>query len=87
MKKPIKLGEPVLKVLNKKYEPSTIVSLKVKGYDLAMKTDNEGNPILLFIGKMDEKGNVKGDRFARTLKKDQEGKIVKDHWDLKGKAT
>lgn len=31
-------------------------------------------------------GKIKGERFVRTLKKDKQGVIVKDHWDLKGKA-
>ena len=83
----MKLGDPILKILNKTYEPSAMILTTFKRYDLAFKTDNEGNPILLFMGKMDEKGNIKGERFARTLKKDPEGKIIKDHWELKGKAT
>ena len=87
MRKSANLGEPILKALNKKYEPSAMLNLKVKGYDLAVKTDDEGNPVLLFMGKLDEHGKVKGERFARILKKDQDGKIIKDHWDLKGKAT
>ena len=64
-----------------------MIEMKYKGYDLSFKTDDEGNAILLFIGKKTEQGTIKGERYARTLKKDREGKIFKDHWELKGKAT
>lgn len=81
------LGITLIKVLNKKYAPSQMVEQKFKGYDLAFKTDEEGNAILLFIGKKDESGNVRGERYARRMVKDSEGALIKDHWDYKGKAT
>lgn len=81
----MKIGENLLKQLNKKYEPSALVHRRFRGYDLAMKTDEEGNPVLLFIGTADEQGIIKGDRYARRLLKDAEGKVVKDHWDYKGR--
>jgi hypothetical protein len=82
----MKIGENLLKKLNKKYEPSSMVNLQFRGYDLALKTDDEGNPVLLFIGKANEAGIIKGDRYARRLLKDKEGKVIKDHWDYKGKV-
>jgi hypothetical protein len=82
----MKLGDELLKKLNKKYEPSAMVNISFRRYDLAVKTDEEGNPIVLFIGKEKENGNIKGDRYARRLLKDKDGKIIKDHWDYKGKA-
>lgn len=81
------LGPSILKLLDKKYEPSVMVERRFKEYDLAFKTDDEGLPILLFIGKKDGSGNVHGERYARRLVKDKEGIIVKDHWDFKGKAS
>lgn len=81
------LSEDLEKKLSKKFEPSSMVEMKYKGYDLSFKTDEEGNAILLFMGKKTTEGIIKGERFARTLKKDREGKIFKDHWELKGKAT
>ena len=81
-----KLGEPLLKKLSRQYEPSSMIELKFRGYDLAVKTDEEGNPIVLFIGKASEKGIIKGDRYARRLLKDKEGKVIKDHWDYKGRV-
>jgi hypothetical protein len=83
----MKLGEPILKILNKEYEPSTLVEMKFSRYDLAFKTDEKGKPILLFFGKKDDNGNINGERYARRLKLDDEGKVIKDHWEHKGKAT
>ena len=82
----MKMGEALAKKLSKKYEPSAIVNLRFRGYDMAAKTDDEGNPILLFIGKANEEGIIKGDRFARRLLKNKEGEVIKDHWDYKGKV-
>jgi len=83
----MKLSEDLQKKLSKIYEPSTMVEMKFKGYDVAFKTDEDGNAILMFIGKKTEQGTIKGERYARTLKKDREGKVFKDHWEMKGKAT
>ena len=81
------ISEDLQKKLLKKFESSTMLEMKYKGYDLAIKTDEDGNAIQLFFGKKTDKGTIKGERYARTLKKDREGKIFKDHWELKGKAT
>ena len=58
-----------------------------RGKDIAFKTDENGNAIHLFIGKEDENGNIKGERYVRTLKFEKNGSIMKDHWELKGRAT
>lgn len=63
-----------------------MVNQKFGRYDIAFKTDHEGNPVMLFIGNLDEQGRIKGDRFSRVMVKDQAGKLIKDHWDNKGKA-
>ena len=81
------LSEDLQKKLGKLYEPLSMIEMKYKGYDIAFKTDEEGNAVLLFIGKKTEQGTIKGERYARTLKKDREGKIFKNHWEMKGKAT
>jgi hypothetical protein len=81
------LRDELIKILRKPYEPSTLINMRFKGNDIAFKTDKDGNAILLFIGKLKEDGSIKGERYARTLKYDREGKIIKDHWELKGKAT
>jgi len=81
----MKIGEKLLKELNKKYEPDRMVNKKFGRYDIAFKTDVEGNPILLFIGNENLEGKITGNRFGRVLIKDKEGKVIKDHWDNKGK--
>jgi hypothetical protein len=81
------LGDDLLKKINKKFEPSAKVSLRYRSYDLVLVTDKEGNAIQLFLGRANEEGIIKGDRYARTLKYDREGKLIKDHWERKGKAT
>jgi len=83
----MKLSDDLQKQLSKIYEPSTMMGLTYKGYDLSFKTDEEGNAILLLIGKKTDKGIIKGERYSLTLKKDREGKTFKDHWELKGKAS
>lgn len=81
------LGEEILKILNKRYEPDTFVETSFKRYDLGFKTDDTGRPILLFIGKMGDDGKIKGERFARRLVFGAGGEVIKDHWDNKGKAN
>ncbi|MRX46649.1 hypothetical protein [Pedobacter puniceum] len=83
----MKIGEQIQKILNKNYEASSKVHVRYQQYDLVFKTDEKGRPILLFLGRLDEKGNVKGERFARRLKEDASGNLLKDHWEHKGKAT
>jgi hypothetical protein len=81
------LSDDLVKKMQKKYEPSSMVQMRFRGNDVAFKTDEDGNPIQLFVGRTGEDGNIKGDRYARTLKYDREGKLIKDHWERKGKAT
>jgi hypothetical protein len=83
----MKLGPEVIKKLSLKYEPSTTIDIVFKGYDMSFKTDDQGNPIMLFMGKRKENGNIKGDRFARTLKYDRNGVVIKDHWERKGTSN
>jgi hypothetical protein len=81
------LSEDLLKKLQKKYEPSSMVRMKFRGNDVAFKTDEEGNAVQLFLGREGEDGNIRGERYARTLKHDREGKVIKDHWERKGKTS
>jgi hypothetical protein len=78
------LGPAIIKILNKKYEPSSFIEKRFQRFDLGFKTDEEGNPVLLFMGTKDATGHIRGRRFARRLLKDVHGKIIKDHWDDKG---
>ncbi len=83
----MKINDHLQKKLGMKYEPSTLSEMKYRGNDIAFKTDAEGNPVLLFVGRKLENGSIKGERYARTLKYDRNGTIIKDHWELKGRAT
>ena len=83
----MKLSEHLQKTLSKIYEPSSMITLRYKGNDIAFKTDESGNAIQLFIGKKNDQGIIKGERYTRTLKRDKNGIVIKDHWELKGKAT
>jgi hypothetical protein len=82
----MKIGASLLKHLTKKYEPSSLISFPFSRYDVVLKTDEEGNPVVVFIGKADEQGLIKGDRYARRMIKDANGAVMKDHWDYKGKV-
>ena len=82
----MKLGPEILKVLHKPYAPEQFIHERCGRYDLAFRTDALGRPVLLFMGKADADGNIKGERFARRLITDETVKVIKDHWDNKGKA-
>jgi len=82
----MKLKDPILNVLSKQYEPSSMIETKFGRYDLAFRTDDEGRPILLFIGKKTGNGKIAGERYARRLKIEN-GQKIKDHWEHKGKAS
>jgi hypothetical protein len=81
------LSERLALKLQKKYEPSSVVYLRFGRLDAAVKTDSDGNAVVLFLGKKKPDGNIVGDRYARTLKSDSRGIIIKDHWERKGKAN
>ncbi len=81
----MKIGEPLLKILNKVYAPNELVEAQLGHHDLQFKTDHKGMPVLLFIGKKTAKGTIKGRRYVRqvTLK---DG-TLKERWEEKGKAS
>lgn len=83
----MELKEPILKVLKQVYEPDSLVEKPFKKYHMAFKTDDMGRPVLLFLGHKELDGRIKGERFSRRFKINKEGKIIKDHWEHKGKAT
>ena len=73
------LADELQKKLSKLYEPSSLVQMKFRGNDIAFKTDEKGNPVLLFMGTMNEEGRIKGNRYTRVLKFDAKGNKIKDH--------
>jgi hypothetical protein len=83
----MKLGAQVMKVLSKVYEPDAIVIKQVGRQDLAIRADGKGRAVLLFIGRADPQGRIRGERFSSQLQTDEAGNVVKDHWDNKGKTS
>lgn len=81
------LSEDLQLKLRKRFEPSAVVSMRYKGNDVSIKTDEEGNAVVLFIGNKNHSGKITGTRYTRTFKRDNAGVVIKDHWDLKGKAS
>ena len=81
------LGEDLLKKLRKKFEPATMIQFRYRTNDISIQTDNEGNAVKMFIGKMKEDGMIRGDRYVRNIIKDREGRVIKDHWDRKGSSS
>lgn len=82
----MKIGDKLLKELSKHYEPDSTIDKKFGRYDLTFRTDGEGNPVMLLIGTRNANGRIAGDRFTRVVVRDQSGKVLKDHWDAKGRA-
>lgn len=73
----MKLSSALIKIISKPYEPSSLIKSNYKGKDIAFKTDENGNAILLFVGKEDKNGNIKGERYVRTLKYEKDGSVMK----------
>ena len=81
------LSEELIKKLSGKFPPGSMSDFKFRGLDATIKADEEGHAILLFLGKRMENGHIRGERFARRLLLDENGKVLKDHWEMKGKST
>lgn len=82
----MKLGGEILKLLNQIYAADSMIERQVGRYHLNFKTDAFGRPVLLFLGKHSRNGKIKGERFTRHIITDAAGKVIKDHWDNKGKT-
>ena len=78
--------EGIKKLLDKAYPASSITETTYGGQDIAFKTDSEGRPVLLFIGKKIAPGRIRGKRYVRNIVTTSDGK-VEDHWEKKSKAT
>jgi hypothetical protein len=79
------LSDDFIKKLKGKFEPFTITPFRYRTNDIVVQSNEEGNVIRAFIGKANDEGIIKG-YYTRTLKKDKEGNIIKDHWERKGRA-
>ena len=80
------LNEKLTRKLNKQFEPSALINMRFAEKDIAFRTDENGHPVLLFIGEKKEPGLIKGERYTRILRFDEDGKKIKDHWELKGRS-
>ncbi len=82
----MKLAEKLVKLINRKYEPGTMVSLRFGQQDIRLRTNKDGNAVQMFIGR-EKEGVIRGDRYSRTIITDRGGQPLKDYWERKGKAS
>ena len=55
----MKLNEGLAKLLNRKYEPTSLIYLELKGEDIAIKTDKNGDAILAFMERKNKTEIIK----------------------------
>ncbi len=76
------------KKLAKPYAPSSRIDEVFLGNDITIITNERGEAIHLFIGKRNEDGSIRGEHYARRIQREPgSDRIVKSHWDNKGKVT
>jgi hypothetical protein len=67
------LGKELLAKLDKIYKPSSRFDLEFKGNDITFLTNQSGEPMVLYIGKRKEDGDIAGVMYSRRIKN---GKMV-----------
>ncbi|SMB84258.1 hypothetical protein SAMN00120144_0827 [Hymenobacter roseosalivarius DSM 11622] len=73
--------------LSKLHEPSATIDDVFKGHDITFITNENGEPVTLFIGKRRPDDIIIGERYKRTIKRvPGSSQVVSSHWDLKGKS-
>ncbi|NEM98769.1 hypothetical protein [Pontibacter burrus] len=82
------LSKKIESYLGKIYSPDSRINERLLGKDITFITNEAGEPVTLFIGVRREDGAITGERYVRTIVR-QPGsqKIMKSHWDLKGKVS
>ena len=65
------LSDDFIKKLKQKFEPSTKMQFRYRTNEIVVQADEEGNAMRAFIGKANDKGIIKGNRYNRTLKRDK----------------
>lgn len=80
------LGDQLINMLQKSFPPKTRIDDIFRGNELTIVTNNEGEAVSLYIGKRLQDGRIKGEYYSRKIVKDSGGKIIKSHWDNKGKV-
>ncbi|MBD1396108.1 hypothetical protein H9Q13_02930 [Pontibacter sp. JH31] len=82
------LGPKLIEKLNKLYAPDSRIDQHYNGKELTFITNDLGEPVTLFIGKRLEDGAIAGERYVRKIIRDaKSNRILRSHWDLKGKVT
>ena len=79
------LEKDILKLLDQNYPALSVTETRYQDLDVAFKTDSNGIPVLLFIGKKDESGRIRGERYTRKISVTAGGNI-KDNWEHRGKV-
>jgi hypothetical protein len=73
--------------LSKTYPPSSTIHDVYNGKDITFITNEQGEPVTLFIGKRLADGAISGERYVRRIKrKPGTDEIQSSHWDNKGKV-
>jgi hypothetical protein len=80
------LGVKLIKKLEKPFPPNSRTDDSFRGNDFTVFSNEAGEAVTFFIGKRKEDGDIHGERYSRRIVKDASGKIIKSHWDLKGKT-
>ncbi len=76
------------KKLAKPYAPSSRIDEVYLGNDITIISNDRGEAIHLFIGKRNEDGSIRGEHYARRIQREPgSDRIIKSHWDNKGKVT
>ncbi len=74
--------------LSKRYPPDSRHDQAFGRHELTFITNAAGDPVTLFIGERNADGTIRGERYARTLLFEPDtGRVLKSHWDLKGKTA
>ncbi len=74
--------------LSKTYEASSRIDDEFRGNAITFITNEQGEPVTLFIGKRREDGAISGERYVRRIKKrSEDGKVEVSHWECKGKVS
>ncbi len=82
------LSKKIEAYLEKSFTPDSRIDHKMLGIDLTYITNEQGEPVTLFIGRRKPDGSIVGERYVRTIvRKPNSQEIQKSYWDLKGKVT
>ncbi|MFN3404808.1 MAG: hypothetical protein ACK40G_11970 [Cytophagaceae bacterium] len=80
------LGNFLIKKLEKKYKPCTRIDAILGNKDISFFTNEQGEPVTIFIGKRKSNGHISGEQYTRKIKKRVDGEITESHWDNKGRV-